>query len=310
MSSSQCTTKIVLALLATVFFKTPALTADNLVLNFGVYTSDKPSEMYKQFRPILKYLENTASRNLNNRTKIKLRIFKSYEGATRALVDGTIDFVRFGPASYILANERNPGVTILAAEMNKSKRTFQGVIFVHADSPLNTLADLKGKSFAFGNEFSTIGRYLSQAELVRAGIFAGELEKYEYLDRHDRVATAVLHGKFDAGAAKESTFKQYGKKGLRALKTFDNITKPWVARAELKAEVVEALRAGLGTLSDKRVLGTLGKKLTGFDTDVNDSTYDFVRRGMKKSEEFFDTTTNSPAPKDGRKVADKPSRSD
>jgi phosphonate transport system substrate-binding protein len=304
------TAKIVLALLATVFFKTAALSAEKLVLNFGVYTSDKPSEMYKKFRPMLKYLENTASRKLNNRTKIKLRIFKTYEGARDALVEGEVDFVRFGPASYILAKERNPGISILATELNNGKKIFQGIIFVRSDSPIKTLAGLKGKSFAFGNQFSTIGRYLSQAELVRAGIFSGELEKYEYLDRHDRVATAVLHGKFDAGAAKERTFSKYAEKGLRALKTFDNVTKPWVARAELKPEVVEALRTGLGVLTDKRILITLGKSLTGFDEKVDDSTYDFVRQGIKNSEDFFDTTTKASTAQDGRKVANKRSRSD
>ena len=310
MYSSSGTVKIVLTLLATLFFKTAALRAENMVLNFGVYTSDKPSEMYKKFRPLLKYLENTASGTLKKKTKIKLRIFKSYEGALNALVEGKVDFVRFGPASYILAKDRNPGISILAAELNNDKKIFQGIIFVQSGSPIKTLADLRGKSFAFGNEFSTIGRYLSQAELVRAGIVSRELEKYDYLGRHDRVTTAVLHGKFDAGAAKERTFNKYSEKGLRALKAFDNITKPWVARSELKPEVAEALRLGLGALKDKRILVTLGKSLSGFDEKVDDSTYDFVRKGIEKSKEFFDTTAKAPPAQDGRKVADKRSRSD
>jgi hypothetical protein len=36
------------------------------------------------------------------------------------------------------------------------------VIAVQKDSPLKTLAELKGKKFAFGDQNSTIGRYLAQ----------------------------------------------------------------------------------------------------------------------------------------------------
>ena len=302
--------KVVLTLIATLSLETTATGAESLVLNFGVYTSDKPSEMYKKFRPMLKYLESTSAQELNCKTEIKLRIFKSYEEATEALVDGTIDFVRFGPASYIHAKDRNPGISILAAELNNGKKIFQGVIFVRSNSPIKTLAELKGKSFAFGNEFSTIGRYLSQVELVRAGIFSGELERYEYLGRHDRVATAVLHGKFDAGAAKERTFNKYAEKGLRALKAFDNITKPWVARAKMKPKVVAALRNGLVNLKDKMILVTLGKSLSGFEEDVSDSTYDFVRQGIKNSTKFFGVTTDNFTRQGSKKVAGKQPRTD
>lgn len=74
-------------------------------------------------------------------------------------------------------------------------------------------SQLRGQTFAFGDERSTIGRYLSQLLLVQHGIRADELLSYEYLGRHDRVGTAVGAGQFDAGALKESTFRKLKKKG-------------------------------------------------------------------------------------------------
>ena len=159
---SSSSVKFILAFIATLSFPKAAYTTEDLILNFGVYTSDKHSEMYKKFRPALKYLENTTTHKLKRNTRIHLRIFKCYEEATDALVEGKVDFVRFGPASYIHAKDRKPGISILSAELNNGKKIFQGIIFVRSDSPIKNMADLKGKSFAFGNKFSTIGHYLSQ----------------------------------------------------------------------------------------------------------------------------------------------------
>ena len=49
------------------------------------------------------------------------------------------------------------------------------------------------KSFAFGNELSTIGRYLAQQYLMQHGIHEKDLSHYKYLGRHDRVGTAVAN---------------------------------------------------------------------------------------------------------------------
>ncbi len=261
-------------------------------LQFGVYAADKPSSVFRQFKPVTRHLEDRMTRALGRPVKVRLKIFKTYEEANNALVSGAVDFVRFGPASYVIAKRRNKDIRLLAIEENKGKRRFQGVICVRAKSPIRTLADLKAKRFAFGDENSTIGRYLSQAKLRRANVWAGDLKGFAYLGRHDKVVTSVLHGKFDAGAAKISTFRKYEKKGLRILTTFDNVTKPWVARAGLDDRVFTALRDALLQTNDETVLRAVGKKLSGFG-QVTDSEYDFVREGMSLSAEFLDPT-NAP----------------
>ena len=267
-------------------------------LTFGVYTSDKPSEMYKKFKPMLRYIEDEIATRIEDSPQIKLVIYKTYELALEAFINGEVDFVRFGPASYVIAKDRNPEVRLLAIEENKGKRRFNGIILVRDDSPFASLEDLRGSSFAFGDENSTIGRYLSQAELVEAGISVAELESFDYLGRHDRVVAAVLHGKYDAGAAKESTFAKYSEKGLRALKAFDNVTKPWVARSNIAEDHFVALQDVLLNTSNPEILKTFSKSLSGF-APCEDSEYDFVRKGMERSKEFFPRA-------DGNKTADAP----
>lgn len=264
-----------------------ATTAVSLpTLTFGVYTSDKPTEMYKKFKPILREIEDGIANRIEDAPRIDLEIYPTYESALKAFINEEVDFVRFGPSSYVIAKDSNPDVRLLAIEENKGKKRFNGIILVHEDSDFESLSDLGGATFAFGDKNSTIGRYLSQAELVEAGISVNDLESYDYLGRHDKVVAAVLHGDYDAGAAKESTFAKYKEKGLRELKAFDNVTKPWVARSNLAEDHFSALQDVLLNITDPAILKPFSKSLSGF-APCADSEYDFVRQGMERSKGFF-----------------------
>jgi phosphonate transport system substrate-binding protein len=253
-------------------------------LTFGVYQTDKATEMYKQFTPLLEKLQDDVTAKLGRPVDIELRIFRTYDDGITALVDGSVDFVHIGPASYITAKGKKPELRLLAMEHENEQKRFKGVIVVAKNSPIKSLAELKGHSFAFGDKNSTIGRFLVQAELVKNGIHASDLSGFKYLDRHDQVAAAVEHGDFDAGSVKFSTFQKANEKGtLRGLAEFWNVTKPLVARANLDDATFVAIQQALFELKDPAVLKSL--KISGFMAST-DSDYDFVREGMKKSLEF------------------------
>lgn len=255
-----------------------------LDLSFGVYQSDKATVMYRSFSPVLEAIQGDMKARLGREVDIQLRIYKTYDEAIAAIARGDVDFVRFGPAPYITAKEMEPGLRLIAIETEGGKRRFRGVIVAGEKSPVRTVADLKGRKFAFGDKNSTIGRYLSQAELVRAGIRAKDLASFEYLERHDRVAKAVAIGDFDAGAVKIETFEKEKANGaLRVIATFDNVTKPWIARAGLPDDVVKAIGETLCALKDPAVLKELG--VSGFEP-VDDAEYEFVRQGMVLARQF------------------------
>lgn len=259
-------------------------------LEFGVYTSDKPSTMVRMFRPILNVVQNRLAEKLGEPVKIQLQVAKDYDEGIDDLVSGKVDFARMGPASYVTSKQRNPGLQLLAMESAKGKSTFYGIICVPEQSKVQTVAELKGRTFAFGNKRSTIGRYLSQRLLVEKGIYASDLARYEYLGRHDKVGAAVGAGQFDAGALKEGTFKKLRKKGIpiRELTRFLNVTKPWIAASEMEPNIVSALTEVLLELKDPTALKAIKKQ--GF-LPAEDSEYDFVRKAMKNNDLFFNKTT-------------------
>lgn len=263
----------------------PLPVSAQLTLTFGTYAADKPTETVRKYGPFLAFLAKELSEELDYPVTIKMKIDKEYDAAIETLASGDVDFARFGPASYVAAKQKNSGISILAIESVKGQKRFKGVIAVHADSTFRELGDLRGHSFAFGDELSTIGRYLSQSELLNAGISAGDLAEFEYLGRHDIVGEAVGSGKFAAGALKESTFRKLVKKGvpIRALVKFDNVTKPWLGSSGLSPDIAAALTRVMLDEANLEQVQKVAKHgfLAGSDAD-----YDFIRRAIEHSMSF------------------------
>lgn len=255
-------------------------------LKFGIYTSDKPTTMVTTFRPIINELEQSLSIKLGEPVFISMQVAKNYAQGIDDLVNARVDFARMGPASYVISKEREPKIKLLAMESHKGKKTFYGIICIHEDSVIENISQLTNHSFAFGNRRSTIGRYLSQLLLSKHGVHADQLTEFEYLERHDRVGTAVGVGSFDAGALKESTFKKLQSKGvkIKELARFVNVTKPWIASHTLDQRLLLALKESLLEVTSPQLLKNLKKD--GFFSAL-DSDYDRIRESIKKNHHFF-----------------------
>ncbi len=258
----------------------------DIKLRFGLYASEKPSDLIKKFQPIITLIEQQLTQQLKQTVSIKISIAATYVIGINQLTESKVDFMRMGPASYIIAYNKNPQIEILVAESKNGKKVFKGIISVKQNSAIHSIADLEGKSFAFGNEKSTIGRYLSQYYLAKRGIHAKDLATYKYWGRHDRVGAAIALGLSDAGALKSSTYEKLLQKGLplRKLAEFDNVTKPWVASAELSTPIKAALKKILLRIKDTQVLKRLKKD--GF-LPATHRDYDSIRIAIEKNSEFF-----------------------
>ncbi len=263
----------------------PMAAQADLTLTFGTYAADKPTDTVRKYRPFLSYLATRMSEELGEPVTIKMKIAKEYEAGINQLADGDVDFARFGPASYVHVVQQNSGIQLVAMESKKGGKRFKGVIVVHADSEIQSLDQLAGHSFAFGNELSTIGRYLAQSHLLEAGISGADLQGFAYLGRHDLVGEAVGAGRFSAGALKESTYRKLVAKGvpIRALMSFENVTKPWLASADVSPTVVAAMRRVMLSSENEEIVHQVAKN--GF-LEGSDADYDFVRRAMERSHLF------------------------
>lgn len=258
--------------------------ADTIKFDFGIYGSERRSWVDDQNAPILQHLEKNLAAQFNKKVEINIVFFPAYKDAIDALVNKKIDFARLGGASYVRAKRRNPNVSILALESSKGLPYFEGVIGVLNDSPIKKVEDLKGRSFAFGNKGSTIGRYLSQKFLVDNGIVAADLAGYNYLGRHDNVAIAVIRDVYDAGAFKIDILKNKNfSKRIRTIAQFKAPTQAWVARAGLEPKFLASLKSGLLSTPKKSFII---KNRDGF-VEGDDSNFESLRESIENNAVFF-----------------------
>jgi phosphonate transport system substrate-binding protein len=156
-----------------------------------------------------------------------------------------------------------------------------------ADSGINAVSDLHGRSFAFGSEKSTSSHLMPRAMLLEAGIKLHDLKSYKYHDMHDAVARAVLSGDFDAGGLMETVAKEYMSEGLKIIKFSEEIANFNIsATRRVDEKTREKIRQALLALdkSDPRhaaILRAVDPECERF-VEVSDSEYDVIRRMARK----------------------------
>ena len=188
--------------------------------------------------------------------------------------------------SYFDAH-RKFGAVPLVRPLNRDGEPVSHSVFVtRQDSPLENLSDLEGRSLALGDFHSTLSNLVARHELIRAGVELDAIGSIEHFDNDEAVATAVLEGRFDAGAVADLVAYQHQDEGLRALHVSDPVpSAPWVVRHDLPARVVDTIREALLEIdfeeADDRADWEEGIRY-GF-APATDADYDLIREIMKTS---------------------------
>ena len=249
-----------------------------LILEIHPYKS--PSKLIKAYSPLANYLSQAIGRI------VEVRIAKNYQSHIDAIGNNKVDIAFMGPASYVKLVDQYQQKPILACLVIHGKKTFQGKIITRIDSGINSLSQLKGKRFAFGDKESTMSHLVPRFLLYQAGIDVRQLKKFAFLGSHDNVALAVLAGDYDAGAVKEEVFYKYQQRGLKSIKDTPKLTEHvFVTRSDLDPNLIKQLKAALLHAQDapnaKSMLTSIKKGLTGF-ADVKDSDYDTLRHILSR----------------------------
>lgn len=250
------------------------LARDHLIL--GIHPYKSPTVLVKAYTPLADYLSEHAG------LPVKISISNNYASHIDTIGMDKIDIAYMGPASYVKLVEKYGKKHLIACQVVNGKSTFQGKIIVRNDSDLTSLAQLKGKSFAFGDPASTMSHLVPRYMLLRAGIKLEGLNNYKFLGSHDNVALSVLTGDYDAGAVKEAIFYKYESRGLRVLVSTPELTEHnFVARKNIDPGMVEKLRHAFHSLgkdpSGKRILESIKPGISGMKP-VEDKEYENLRK--------------------------------
>ena len=124
----------------------------------------------------------------------------SYAAAIEAICSGQADIAWLAPLSYVLAHDKC-GADVILGAIRFGSATYNGQILANVDSGIETLADLKGKRFAFTDPASTSGYLYPSALMLDNGINPQtDLAEAVFAGSHTSAAIAVYQGTVDAAA--------------------------------------------------------------------------------------------------------------
>ena len=265
--------KIIVSLFLVLSFSNMSIQAqerNELVL--GSVAMDIPAVMHARLRPLTTYLSKELG------VAVNLKLSPNMGAAINEAANANVDLAYLTPVAYLKAHDKG-NAKIIAKTVTNGKSSFQLMIVVKEDSPIKTIEDLAGKSFAFGDPKALLQR----AVVVNSGIELEQFKDYKFIGHYDNIARAVAIGDFDAGILKDTTAFKWQNKGLRILYRSPDLPPYNIAvTSRVSDDMANKLKNAFQKLDGKtpehlQVIKALDKKYDGF-ADTSDAEYDIVRK--------------------------------
>lgn len=219
--------------------------------------------------------------------KVKPFVANDYNGVIEALRSGKLDIAYLGPFSYVMASQMANAEAFAVAVTKKTGRSaYQSKVIARKDKGLQSLDQLKGRTFAFVDPSSASGHLFPKAGLMASGFDVDKgFSRVIFSGSHDASIMAVANNKVDAAAVADRIFDSAIKKGL--IKSEDFIViwhskpipeSPMVWRKSLDEATKQKVAAAMADIKNLP-WGDQGM-LDGF-APTNDQAYDVVRQTAK-----------------------------
>lgn len=169
-------------------------TAAQRPLRMGFIPSENMAEIQRNAQPLVEKLSAALGQ------EVQAFIANDYTGVVEAFRNDKLDMAFLSPASYVMA-QREADVRVVLRAQRGEAPFYHAVIFTHKDSGVTSLAQLKGKTFAFGDNLSTAGYIFPLKMLREAGLNPDtDFENMLFSGSHDATVFAVHNQKVTAGA--------------------------------------------------------------------------------------------------------------
>ena len=172
--------------------------AQTAVLRVSAIPDEAPTELQRKFKPLGDYLRKETGMD------VQFTPVTDYAAVVEGLATSKIDLAWLGGFTFVQAKLRTGGGAVPIVQRAEDEK-FTSKFIVPIDSPTKTLADLKGKTFAFGSPSSTSGHLMPRFYLTRDGIEPDrDFKTVAFSGAHDATVAFVASGRADAGVLNAS----------------------------------------------------------------------------------------------------------
>lgn len=184
-----------------------AATAHAQVLRVSAIPDEAPTELQRKFKPLGDYLEKETG------LEVVFTPVSDYAAVVEGLAAKKIDLAWLGGFTYVQARLRTQGEALPIVQRAEDE-VFTSKFIVPADSPVKSLAELKGKTFAFGSPSSTSGHLMPRFFLLEDGIDPDkDFARIAFSGAHDATVAFVASGRAEAGVLNASVMDKLLEKG-------------------------------------------------------------------------------------------------
>lgn len=266
---------------------------DRTVVKIGYMNCNNEQETRQRFVPLTRYLSDKVGVEF-------VMVPVDTHDFEKRFNQGEFAFTHTNSLLYIILRERN-NLTLVASEKrgNFGPRS-GGAIIASKESGITTLAQIKGKRFAFGPMLAPTG-YLAEYDLMlRNGIDPEKDLSYTIPSgsyKHEKLIYGVLFGQYDAAAATLLDLETMTKEGKITPDDFTILAQtpliPYCtfgAAAKTDPALVEKVRSALLSLKPSDMVDVDGERvqvlkaawIDGYEA-LADKEYDAVREMAKRA---------------------------
>ena len=214
------------------------------VLRVSAIPDEAPTELQRKFKPLGEYLAQETGMT------VVFTPVTDYAAVVESLATKKLDLAWLGGFTFVQTKLRTNGTAVPIVQRAEDE-IFTSRFIVPAGSSAKTLADLKGKTFAFGSPSSTSGHLMPRYFLLQAGINPDkDFRNVAYSGAHDATVAFVAGGKAEAGVLNASVWDKLAQaQNPNALKVRVLATTPpyydynWTVRGDLDPALVKKLSA-------------------------------------------------------------------
>jgi phosphonate transport system substrate-binding protein len=146
-------------------------------------------------------------------TPFKVYIASDYAGVIEALRSKNVDLAFVHPVGYVLAS-REAGCRIIAKDVWHGKTSFRARLWVHQESHIQSLEELRGRTIAFVDPASSSGYIYPMVMLIKRGLIKHRdpktfFKEVLFAGSHDAALLALLSRNVDATASFDTAPQQY-----------------------------------------------------------------------------------------------------